>query len=182
MLNSDKGNSPSGYCGLIGMENDMNIFYLDKDIETCAMYHCDRHVVKMIVEYTQILSTVSHLVGLEQGYKPTHINHPCVKWAQQSFWNWSYLRELAMELCNQYKYRYGKIHKSYYVLAKLRQPELPDTKFTEPPKCMPDECKVDGVIDSYRKYYCDIKSKFAKWKSGDNPKWFNNNYKGEQNG
>ena len=28
----------------------MNIFHLDEDPETCAVYHCDKHVVKMILE------------------------------------------------------------------------------------------------------------------------------------
>lgn len=36
----------------------MNIFFLDKDPKICAQYHCDKHVVKMIVELAQLLSTV----------------------------------------------------------------------------------------------------------------------------
>lgn len=28
----------------------MNIFYLDKNLEKCAKYHCDKHVVKSIKE------------------------------------------------------------------------------------------------------------------------------------
>ena len=35
----------------------MNIFYLDQDPKVCAYYHCDRHVHKMVSEYSQILST-----------------------------------------------------------------------------------------------------------------------------
>ena len=35
----------------------MNIFYLDTDPELSAKYHCDKHVVKMILEYGQLLST-----------------------------------------------------------------------------------------------------------------------------
>lgn len=33
----------------------MNIFYLDSNIEKCAKAHCDQHVRKMLIEYTQIL-------------------------------------------------------------------------------------------------------------------------------
>ena len=29
----------------------MNIFYLDKNFQVNAKLHCDKHVVKMIVEY-----------------------------------------------------------------------------------------------------------------------------------
>ena len=35
----------------------MNIFMLSEDIEECARMHCDKHVVKMITEHTQMLST-----------------------------------------------------------------------------------------------------------------------------
>lgn len=44
----------------------MNIFWLSKDPKKCAEYHCDKHVVKMIVEYTQLLSTAIRIWdGLE---------------------------------------------------------------------------------------------------------------------
>ena len=36
----------------------MNIFYLDKDPKICATMHCDKHVVKMIIESNQILCSV----------------------------------------------------------------------------------------------------------------------------
>jgi hypothetical protein len=35
----------------------MNIFALDRDPFQAAQMHCDRHVIKMIVEYAQLLST-----------------------------------------------------------------------------------------------------------------------------
>ena len=35
----------------------MNIFYLDHDVNKCAEMHNDKHVVKMILEYAQLLST-----------------------------------------------------------------------------------------------------------------------------
>jgi hypothetical protein len=34
----------------------MNIFYLDSDPELAAQMHCDKHVVKMILETAQLLS------------------------------------------------------------------------------------------------------------------------------
>ena len=33
----------------------MNIFLLDKDPKIAAQYHCDKHVVKMILESAQML-------------------------------------------------------------------------------------------------------------------------------
>lgn len=43
----------------------MNIFALDRHPGYAAMYHCDKHIVKMATEYAQILSTV---VRIKRGY------------------------------------------------------------------------------------------------------------------
>ena len=40
----------------------MNIFYLDSNPTVCAQYHNDRHTVKMIVEYAQLLSTAHRVI------------------------------------------------------------------------------------------------------------------------
>ena len=53
----------------------MNIFYLDKRPDNAAEMHCDKHCVKMVLEYAQMLSTahreldgdVPHIL-----YKSTH--------------------------------------------------------------------------------------------------------------
>jgi hypothetical protein len=37
---------------------------------------------------------------------------------------------------------------------------------------MPEEYKVDDVVESYRKYYCGEKRYFAKWKNREIPEWF----------
>ncbi len=39
----------------------MNIFVLDEHPKTCAQMHLDKHVVKMIIEYAQLLSTAHRL-------------------------------------------------------------------------------------------------------------------------
>jgi len=44
----------------------MNIFYLNKDPKVCAEQHCDKHVVKMIVEYAQLLSTAHRVIDGEE--------------------------------------------------------------------------------------------------------------------
>ena len=36
---------------------EMNIFYLNKDPKIAAMEHKDKHCLKMILEYAQMLST-----------------------------------------------------------------------------------------------------------------------------
>ena len=44
----------------------MNIFYLHKDPDICAEYHCDKHVLKMIIEYAQLLSTAHRMLDGEE--------------------------------------------------------------------------------------------------------------------
>jgi hypothetical protein len=46
----------------------MNIFYLDEDPKICAQYHCDKHVVKMIIEYAQLLSTAHRVLDGFESY------------------------------------------------------------------------------------------------------------------
>ena len=40
----------------------MNIFFLHRDPEQAAKEHVDKHVVKMIVEYAQLLSTAHRMI------------------------------------------------------------------------------------------------------------------------
>ena len=40
----------------------MNIFYLDNHTHRCAKQHCDKHVVKMIIEYAQLMSTAHRVL------------------------------------------------------------------------------------------------------------------------
>lgn len=165
----------------------MNIFYLDSDPKICAQYHCDKHVVKMIVETAQILSTVHHIHKsylAPKLYKPTHINHPCVKWTAQSIHNYYFLDYLFNELLNEYTYRYSKIHaceeKARYLSSIPTSMPLGDG-FTPPPQCMPQEYQEkpsfysdakDDTIRAYQRYYIGEKSKFAKWTIRSEPEWF----------
>ncbi len=56
----------------------------------------------MILESIQILSTVSHLNGMQTPYRPSHQKHPCVVWTGQSLQNWLWLRELVFQLQDKY--------------------------------------------------------------------------------
>ena len=155
----------------------MNIFFLDNDIKKCAQYHCDKHVVKMILETAQLLCGVHHVIDqvTDQGpYKLSHKNHPCAIWTRESLTNYLVLCELGLELCYEYSYRYGKRHKSQDVIewCVINKPSIQDIGYTEPPKAMPDEYKVDSVVESYRNYYRGAKASFAVWKNREKPFWF----------
>ena len=159
----------------------MNIFYLDRDIDQCAKYHCNKHVVKMIVEYAQLLSTAHHMLDGDSApegiYKQTHVNHPSAKWVRQSSANYYWLRDLAIELCAEYTRRYGKVHKSTGVHLWLSQniPSLPSSAKTDHPQCVPDDCKTlpHDPVTAYRQYYNRYKNKFAVWEPRSRtPNWY----------
>jgi len=156
----------------------MNIFLLDTDTRKCAQYHCDKHVVKMILETAQLLCGVHHMIDQvtdQVPYKLSHKNHPCAIWSRESLSNYLYLCDLGLELCREYTYRYGKRHKSQDVIewCIVNKPNIVDKGFTEPARAMPDEYKVDSVVESYRNYYIGEKSKIAVWKNREIPEWFN---------
>jgi hypothetical protein len=156
----------------------MNIFFLDNNVKKCAEYHCDKHVVKMILESAQLLCGVHHAIGsqLPIPYKLSHINHPCSIWARESLSNYLLLCELATQLCEEYTFRYGKVHKSKQVIdwCLINKPVINDIGVTKQPQAMPDEYKVkNDVIQSYRNYYVGAKKSFAKWKNRETPYWYN---------
>jgi hypothetical protein len=158
----------------------MNIFFLDWDVNKCAKDHCDKHVVKMILETAQLLCSVHHTDGQvtdQIPYKLSHKNHPCSIWTRSSLSNYLYLCELGLALCKEYTNRYGKRHKSQEVIewCLINKPKIKDIGFTEPPKAMPDEYKVSDVVESYRNYYRGAKMGFAVWKNGYKPEWLKNN-------
>ena len=158
----------------------MNIFFLDWDVRKSSEYHCDKHVVKMILETAQLLCGAHHTTDQptdQVPYKLSHKNHPCSIWVRESLSNYLYLCELGMELCKEYTYRYGKRHKSQDVIewCITNKVNICDKGFTEPPKAMPDEYRVSDVVESYRNYYKGSKSRFAVWKNREIPFWYEKN-------
>lgn len=156
----------------------MNIFYLDSDPITCAKMHTDKHVVKMILEYAQLLSTAHYVCdgATPDGmYKPTHINHPSAVWVRKSEHNYIWLCNMLHALCCEYTYRYSKIHKVEreglcYLLFKNVPKNIGTELWSEPTPAMPDECKVKGdSIASYRKYYAQAKTHLHTWKRRNIP-------------
>lgn len=150
----------------------MNIFYLDEDTRKCAEYHCDKHVVKMLVEYTQLLCSAIHLSGGTAPYRLTHKNHPCAIWVRQSTHHWIYLQQLIEEVNMEYSIRYQKyIHKSASIAKQLICPNIPNAGWIDPPQCMPDQYKCDSTVQAYRNYYLGDKRSFATWKIQQPPWW-----------
>ncbi|MBY8289760.1 pyrimidine dimer DNA glycosylase/endonuclease V [Vibrio fluvialis] len=152
----------------------MNIFILDDDIKLCAQYHCDQHVVKMILESVQLLCTALNKKGFETPYKSTHVKHPCVLWVEESYDNFLWLTELVRELNTEYKFRYDKSvdHKSMAVLELIQQHTYPSIGLTEFAQAMPDEYKIRGdAVSAYRRFYLAEKMVFARWTKRELPAW-----------
>jgi len=158
----------------------MNIFYLSNDYEIAAAMHCDKHCVKMILEYAQMLSTAHRILdeGTELStdlYKIAHKNHPSTIWVRENKQQYMYMYNLFQSLSEQYTARYGKVHLSWRKLGTLlgKLPKgIPDAGWREPPQCMPDYCKGTSAVDAYRKYYVEEKSYFAAWKFNTVPVWY----------
>jgi len=177
----------------------MNIFYLSHDPKTCAVYHCDKHVVKMIIEYAQLLST-AHRICDGQEYtdltannrkikrwrlsdereqrlmKASHINHPSNIWARANHLNYKWLYEMWCHLLDEYTHRYGKVHacaRLRDILAQAPEKIPVGLRETEPTPAMPDDCKiVNDSLASYHKYYNEKKTHFARWTKRSVPEWY----------
>jgi len=147
----------------------MNIFFLHKDPVRAAKAQCDKHVVKMVLETTQMLSTAIRRRGYDIGYQSAYPKHPMTIWVGDTRDNFYWALCHAEELSKEYTARYGKFHASQKVIDKIYE-YYPNTSFdniTEPPQCMPDEFKQDDFVRAYRNYYVH---KIGQWKSP--PKWF----------
>lgn len=157
----------------------MNIFYLDPDPVIAARYHADKHVIKMILESAQLLSTTHHIAQssqetLDNIYKPTHFNHPSTIWVRQSKANYLWLFSLFLALIDEYAFRFGKTHKSAELIPYLEKvPDaLSDALFSPPTPAMNEEYLVDGdSLLSYRNYYRLAKSHLFAWTKRERPEW-----------
>lgn len=177
----------------------MNIFYLHKNPKECAEMHLDKHVVKMIIEYAQLMSTAHRVLDGQEYYgltannrkikrwrmsdtkyenglmKASHVNHPSGVWVRKSKQNYIWLNQMWNYLLFEYTYRYGKRHacEKYKELLYTCPKNISDDAFTEPTPAMPDECKIAGdSLASYHKYYLERKNHFAKWTKRQPPIWY----------
>lgn len=169
----------------------MNIFALHTDPLIAARYHNDKHVIKMILEYCQLLSTAHRVLDGEQTtalsksgnrqkvwrlsdereltlYKATHVNHPSAVWCRRGTAHYAWLHKLLVALCYEYTLRYGKVHKCQRdglvdALSSLPRKISYDTEFSMPTPAMPEQYIVPDVVQSYRNYYIGDKQRMASW-------------------
>lgn len=144
----------------------MNVFYLDESPFVSASAMTNKHVVKMILESAQLLSTAHHELDKDNAppniYKATHKNHPSAVWARSSLDNYMWLYMHFIALSKEYTERYHKIHATFDKLnGVLSMPpkNIRDNGFSQPPQAMPDVYKDIDSVQAYRRYYLNEKIK-----------------------
>jgi|TARA_R100000081_G_C4820231_1_gene179212 hypothetical protein len=188
----------------------MNIFAKYRSPRRIVIDMIDKHIVKMPTETCQMLHTNELYFLYLKEYnveptlrqlkefhskidsklmKPAMLNHPSTIWARQSNHNAKWLYEHGIALCDEYTYRYGKVHGS--------ESRIKDTVFhiqdgdwkqaTPVFIAMADKYRLnredyfqqypldtewDFVIESYRHYYLEAKWSFASWKKREPPIWW----------
>lgn len=181
----------------------MNIFYLDAAPVKAAQMQCDKHIVKMPLESGQMLSTAHRMLdGNEQLlpsksgkrmvkayvhpnpamdaalYKAVHHNHPSTVWTREAYDNYMWHYEHFVALCDEFTYRYGKVH--------MTDTKLRDMLSAPPSNIKPGsttirlamgnepQCIVEGEpVKSYRNYYQTKQSRFKMtWSKRQTPEWF----------
>jgi len=182
------------------MEVLINIFYVDEDPMDAAQALVDKHVVKMILESAQLLSTAHRVLDGQEiegksatgrkarrwilpdarddvMYAATHINHPSAVWCRTSVRNYDWLVDHFYALMREYNHRYNKTHKCYGELSYMLQSpphNLKAWEWTEMPSCMAEEYIIskDPIIN-YRNYYREGKKNLHKWTNRQPPEWIN---------
>lgn len=162
----------------------MNIFWIEKTLAGCASSLCDKHVVKMSLEYVQMLCNVHHVyasaVPKSSLYKPTHTSHPCSKWVLECSENYNLLYRLWCLTCDEYTKRYGRVHKCDATFRSLLSAPpyglLSAGKPTLPPVVGNgtwNPTNWEHLVYGYRAYY---KSKALDvemtWRGGRAPAWY----------
>ena len=161
----------------------MNIFVLHKNPKLAAKFHCDKHVIKMIVESAQMLMSSYHVTQNEKAlnhkdmYRLTHQKHPCTLWVNESLSNWKWLYELMNELNEEYKSRYDKsvdhlsVTKINNVVNEAGLPNIEGIGLTDFAQAMPEQYRCEDAVKAYREYYMGEKQNIAKWRN-EIPDWF----------
>lgn len=176
----------------------MNIFYVDYDPEIAARNMVDRHVVKMILETAQLLSTAHRVLdGAEEigksdsgrkkkvwklpdaidtiMYSATHVNHPSAVWVRESSANYNWLYSHLLALGCEYTHRYSRIHLTIDKLGSILKDapkNIKITGLTKMPSCMAQEYIISlDPITNYRNYYNHGKVDLLRWTNRTPPQW-----------
>jgi len=183
----------------------MNIFVLSENPIESAQMLCDKHSAgKMVVESAQMLSTAHRMLdGVQRRvpsksgksqvkswahpdscldsilYKAVHTGHPCTVWTMKTSSNYAWHYSHFVALCEEYTFRYGKVHATDKLLRdalhnpprNIKQGGL--TPFALAMKSNPECMHLDAPVRSYREYYQTKQARFKMvWTKRPVPEWF----------
>ena len=168
----------------------MNIFILDHDPVQAAILQCDKHIVKMVLESAQMLSTAHRVLDGALGrfpsksgktmvkgwslpdvreatlYKAVHVGHPCTVWSMESLANYKWHYAHFKALSEEFTYRYGKQHKSWVDLQDLLEmaptniPKIGLTPFKLAMGAAPECNNPADPVGSYQAFYQTKQDRF----------------------
>lgn len=158
----------------------MNIFVVDSDPYVSAFQLPDKHIVKMPLETAQMISIIYSSWYYNWGTIPksdgtpystkkgSFRNHPCTIWAAKNYNNLAWLLVHGFALCDEYRYRYGRVHSCRTTLDVAASMFKHYTNYdcveqyqcvTEFTRAMPDQFKYDNTIDTTEAYRMYVASK-----------------------
>lgn len=160
-----------------------------------AREHCPAHLVKLILEATQVLSAVYHLLLKKEVvekyrsegriYKLTHKHHPWIKFAKQSYANFSFVLHYARSLSARFYIIRKKFHKCHYMLDWMSTNSPISINLLETVSPLPNCTNFEQVpgLEVYHNYRAHLVRKFITnpkrfvWKWGITaPKWWDKYY------
>lgn len=151
--------------------------------------HCDQHVRKMVLEYTQMEITTRVLLGelpdTTAYHTPRMRNHPCSVFVRSCAAGFSYVVALRDALLDEFVYRFRddelfepRPHATAIFLASLPPPDMsrlfPHRRRAKPfPLAVGTSTRYEGdPVRTYREFYHVDKARFATWTRRPPPDWW----------
>lgn len=128
----------------------------------------DRHVLSGCREMAIMLSYVG------QPPRRGYYHHKCSKWIRESVDNYMWAAHHAFYLCYEYYYRYGKIHKNLDMIQDHKSDDyliMEKSEATPVVLAIPDDCKTNDPVQSYRNYYLKYKQHLLTYTRREIPFW-----------
>ena len=174
----------------------MNRFILADDPHDIPELMCDQHVIKMITEEGQMLSSAirQHMPEFASQHdamlfntSPTsgYSRHPCTQWAAKTRSNFEWALDLFYHMAHEFTCRFASEHGSQTRLGGVlllavtsdEYENFPDGKLTSHPQCFGDlqqACETSEwwPVQAYRTYYRHKQSTFKqpmRWTSQHKP-------------
>lgn len=164
----------------------MNIFTVDSDPYIAASYLHDKHILKMPLETSQMLSTCHHFKHSNPHpnlYKPCFVKHPCTQWVMESAQNYFWTLQHFEAISKMFFKVYGKVHGSFKKLYPILC-DIPDglsvskglTPFAKAVGKIKKYMDIENPVDCYRAYYIgekltDKNGNLSTWKGRGKPEW-----------